>query len=191
MKYQGKAIEGKNRRVLRIKKGGAVISLDIVALEFGFLERLRNLPSFTLPEPPRKPVKDERGMFVKNKDTGQLEMVSDTSNKEWKNKFNLASKRLDAILFFGHLEDDPNIEFERSFPEEDTDQGWSDFADSICDEIKSSGFTQSELDKVIEIGQELASDVVTDEDIANFSSSPDLDNPEVSAVSSKTQSDND
>lgn len=193
MKYQGKVIEGRNRRVLRIHKGkddegkDVVMSLDIVALEFGWIERLRNLPSFNLPEPPRKVVYDQKGLLVKNKETGQLEMVPDMSNAEWQNKIDIASKRFEAVRFFGHLRDDPNIQFDGSPPDgkEDTDEGWCNFADSMWDEIRSSGFTQAELDKVLEIGQELACDVVTDEDIANFSSSPDPDNPEPSEVSSE------
>jgi len=189
VKYQGKVIEGKNRRILRIKKGDQVLSLDIVALDFGWLEQLRNLPAFSLPEPPRKVVYDQRGVLVKNNETGQLEMVPDMSNEEWSNKIDLASKRFDAVRFYGHLKEDPNIEFEQTPPEEDTDEGWSNFADNMYDEIRSSGFTQAELDKVLEVGQELACDVVTDEDIANFSSSPGPGNAETSEASSKTQTD--
>ena len=191
MKYQGKVIEGKNRRVLRIKKGAEILSLDIIALDFGWIERLRNLPSFKVPSPPRKVVYDEKGMLVKNKETGQLEMVADVSNQAWSDKYNLATKRFDAVSFYGHLKDDQNIEFEQRLPEGDTDGEWAKFADQMWDEIISSGFTESEIEKVIEVGQELACEIVTDEDIANFSSSPGQDNPEDSEASSKMKLDND
>lgn len=192
MKYKGKSIEGTNRASVHFKKNDEIISLTVVPLSLSWIERIRNIPTFTLPSPPRHVAMDRKGKPIRNEQTGQLEMVPNFEDPEYSKKFDRVQQRFEAVKFYGHLREDDDVEFEHTMPENSDDRAWAGFADSIAQEIVDSGFTQGEIDHVLEVGMELACDIVGDEDVANFYNSRRTDShPTNGEASSKTKSDND
>ncbi len=173
MKYKGNSIEGRNREVVTFQKNGQPISFTVAALDIGFLERLRNLGVFEIPEPPLKVARDAKGGYIRNQLTNQLEQIPDLDNPGFKKKTEAATNRFQALRLYGHLREDENVQFEAVEPETDNSEEWVKFADGLHKEIVKSGLTDKEMMVLLEKGSDLESVVISGDETVNFSSTPE------------------
>lgn len=175
----GNNFEGRNCEVVTFNKNGKNVSFTVSALDFGFIERLRNFGVFTIPDPPMVIARDDKGKFIRNPVTNLLERVPDTNDEKYRKTVENITNRFQAIRLYGHLKSDQNIEFEAVEPETDSSEEWTRFADALHEEIVGSGLTEKEMTTLLEKGSEIEAVLVKDEELGNFSQSqePHLEVP--------------
>lgn len=163
MKVAGKTLAIKNRRgVLIVRDDGrnrVELPLAITPLPMGFWQKMRVLGLMAPPSPPRREMRDAKGMLIRNPDTGLVEMVPDLDDQKYQWRRETHYRRLEALEFVEMLRDDASVEWATEPPKSKDRADWEAYADAIWKEMEEAGFTEGEVHEIIKLGVKLESGV--------------------------------
>lgn len=166
MKYRGKELVQKNSTTVTIKKGDDKLEFVVTPLPMGFWPRMQSLGVSVYPSPKKMPLFDSKGVAVRNRETGKVEVIDDTDDPVYKTRVALVSRRVRAIQLVTLLRDDPNIEWDAKEPPGNETKEWEEYADNILKELEETTLTDEEIAELLTEG-DLLSCVVDLEDVAD------------------------
>lgn len=166
MKFKGKSLVQKNSSTVSIKKGDETFEFIVTPLPMGFWPKMQSVGLSVYPSPKKIPLFDSKGVAVRNRDTGKVEVVDDTDDPQYKTKVALVSRRVRAVQLVYLLRDDPNVEWESKEPTSTDPKEWEAYADSILNELGETSLTDEEIAEILTEG-DMQSVVIDIEKVAD------------------------
>lgn len=177
MKVCGKTLSVTNQKVVTFKRKSAdgqneeLISLVVSPNQLSFQQKYLPTGVLSLPKIPVELVRDKKTNRVEVDEKGEVVKINNTNDPDFIRKWRNATDRSAAVQFRDALRLDPNVEWESQEPgfepqDKETEEAfrkrWSKYADALCQEIESAGFTDGEITHVIHVSSEL--EVSTDDE---------------------------
>ncbi len=168
MKIGNKTLSTKNTKVITLARGTEMFALTIGPEPPNYLYRLQDkvLP---FPKPPKAPVMLSPGKYAK--EGNEVLFTTNEDDPKFVEAKDAWIRRLTAARAQIHMSYDPEITFEAVKPAKDaTPTEWLTYLDELHSELvdENTGFTNRELDYIIEEGKKLALKTDLEESLRSF-----------------------
>ena len=184
MKVLGEKLSVVNQKVLTLNRKSAdgkeqAISLTVSPPQLAYKQKYGATGVLEYPKIPVELVRDKKTGKVEVDENGEIVKVQNTNDPAFVRKWNNANNRTSAIQFRDVLRFDQTVEFETEQPsferdeknesEDEWKKRWKKYGDDLYAELGAAGFTDGEIDKVLEVASELEVSTNEDKVISDFS----------------------
>lgn len=169
MRIGGKQLVTKNCKRVELCRGSEKFDLVLTPLPPSWHEKMRSFGLLDYPTAPKRPMKDGE-KFVRNQNTGRVEMVEDENDPVYLGKVRDVNRRLTILKLVEHLKETPGLEFEATEPTGSDKTAWASYAEAIRQEVTSpqTGFTDDEIAELMNQADSLVSVVDLDAAVEDF-----------------------
>lgn len=169
MRIGGKQLVTKNCKRVELCRGSEKFELVLTPLPPSWHERIRSLGLLEYPTAPKRPMRDGE-KFIRNQNTGRVEMIEDENDPVFLAKVRDVNRRLTILKLVEHLKETPGLEFEAKEPEGNDKAAWTAYAEAIRQEVTNpqTGFNDDEIAELMNQADQLVSVVDLDAAVEDF-----------------------
>ena len=173
MKIAGKALVKRSKATVSVVRGDDQFEMVITSLPVGWHDIVVSR-RLIQPVAPDKFVTDASGQLVRNANK-TVQSKPDFNDPEFRRKFDLWQCRYNSLAVCDLLREDETVVWDSVPPDEKTGatEAWEAFADGITLELNAAGFTDSDVQQILSLGQEISSSVNVEGALKRFLSNRD------------------
>lgn len=173
MKIAGKALVKRTKAEVTVVRGDDRFEMVITSLPVGWHDMVVSR-RLIQPVPPEKFVMDASGQLVRNANK-TVQTKPDYTDPEFRRKSDVWQCRYNSLAVCDLLREDETVAWESAPPDEKSGspEEWEAFADGITLELNAAGFTDTDVQQILTLGQEIASSVNIEGALKRFLSSRD------------------
>ncbi len=173
MKIGGKALVSRSKEKVVLVRGADRFEMVITSLPVGWHDVVTT-QRLIQPVPPDKFVTDKDGNYIRMANK-TVQSKPDLQDPVYREKIDVWQRRYNSLAICDLLREDETVTWDVVPPDAKSASGaeWEAFADRLTDELNAAGFTDTDVEQILMLGQEISSSVDVEGALKRFLSSRD------------------